>query len=249
MKSRMGNASRSKPAAAAISMAVAAFALKSILPLVSEGCLPSNEASKASARDSTASASQIDSSKYSIRQSLGLGDTVEIGAIKVRLDRLESDSSRCMAEITIIDSGSSPPLKFELGLFETTPAFLDRSGQSYVIAFSKVEQGASPGETRAEIMANSISPSKTAKKLFSLASHPNPFNPSTTISFELAAASHVNVTVFNLLGEPVAVLFDGQKNAGRHTLNFNASSLSAGMYLVKIRAGGESDAQKLILMK
>jgi hypothetical protein len=79
--------------------------------------------------------------------------------------------------------------------------------------------------------------------------YPNPFNPSTTISFGLPSASHVTVKVFNMLGQEVATLFDGRKDAGVYDLQFDAANLGAGVYLYRIRAGEVVGIKRMVLAK
>lgn len=79
--------------------------------------------------------------------------------------------------------------------------------------------------------------------------YPNPFNPSTTIRFGLPAASHVMVKVFNMLGQEVATLFDGRKNAGVHTLQFEAANLPSGVYLFRVQAGDVVSMKRMVLLR
>jgi hypothetical protein len=79
--------------------------------------------------------------------------------------------------------------------------------------------------------------------------YPNPFNPETNISFSLPEASNVSLRVFNLLGEEVATLVSGAQAAGTHTVSFDASSLTSGMYIYRLEAGEFSATRKMILMK
>jgi hypothetical protein len=79
--------------------------------------------------------------------------------------------------------------------------------------------------------------------------YPNPFNPSTSISYSIPNAEFVSIKVFNLLGEEVATLFNGYVEAGKHTLSFDASKLSSGMYLYKITAGNFTQVKKMLLAK
>jgi photosystem II stability/assembly factor-like uncharacterized protein len=79
--------------------------------------------------------------------------------------------------------------------------------------------------------------------------YPNPFNPSTKISFSLPKAGDVKLIVFDILGREVATLIDGFTGAGNHTVDFNASNLSSGVYLYKIQAGDFTETRKMILMK
>ena len=79
--------------------------------------------------------------------------------------------------------------------------------------------------------------------------YPNPFNPSTNISFELPSASVVQLKVYNLLGQEVASLVDGRLNSGNHSVNFDASTLSSGVYIYRLSSGGMSYSRKMILVK
>jgi hypothetical protein len=78
---------------------------------------------------------------------------------------------------------------------------------------------------------------------------PNPFNPTTAISYELRAASRVNLKVYDTAGRLVAILVDGQQEAGSHQATFDGSHLASGIYLAKLQAGESSAVQKLVLLK
>ncbi len=74
-------------------------------------------------------------------------------------------------------------------------------------------------------------------KNFSLQqNYPNPFNPSTSIKFELPEASDVSLKVYNLMGQQVATLVNGNTQAGFHEVSFNANGLSSGLYIAKLQA-------------
>ncbi|HEU4365733.1 MAG TPA: S8 family serine peptidase [Candidatus Krumholzibacteria bacterium] len=79
--------------------------------------------------------------------------------------------------------------------------------------------------------------------------YPNPFNPRTTISFTLAAESLVRLDVFDVTGRRVAALMDGVKGAGRHAVDFEASSLASGVYFYRLNAGGVVAQRKMVLLK
>ncbi len=82
-----------------------------------------------------------------------------------------------------------------------------------------------------------------------LRNYPNPFNPSTTISFELPKESFVNLEVFNLLGKHVVTLVQERRSAGRYSVTFNASGISSGVYFYKMTADNFIAIKKLVLIK
>jgi len=79
--------------------------------------------------------------------------------------------------------------------------------------------------------------------------YPNPFNPSTKLSLDITQTGYVNMEVYNLKGQVVETLINGVMNAGYHTITWNASQLSSGMYFVKVIAGENVATQKVMLLK
>ncbi|MEQ9091710.1 MAG: T9SS type A sorting domain-containing protein [Balneola sp.] len=85
---------------------------------------------------------------------------------------------------------------------------------------------------------------------FSLSqNYPNPFNPSSTIKFGIPEAAVVKLEVYNLLGQRVKSLVNARKPAGYHTVTFNASDLSSGMYIYRIQAGDFVQIKRMTLIK
>ena len=85
---------------------------------------------------------------------------------------------------------------------------------------------------------------ETIPEAFALSqNYPNPFNPATTIGYDLPERSEVRLEVFNMLGQRVALLADGQVQPGSYSVVFNASSLSSGTYFARISAHGNSGEQ------
>lgn len=79
--------------------------------------------------------------------------------------------------------------------------------------------------------------------------YPNPFNPSTKINYGIKKAGNVEISVYNILGNKVATLVNGFKSAGNHSISFNASNLSSGVYFYKISSNGFIETRKMILEK
>ncbi len=83
---------------------------------------------------------------------------------------------------------------------------------------------------------------------------PNPFNPTTAISYQLSAMSFVNLTVYDIQGRQVAELVNGWRDAGVHEVTFDASNLASGIYLYRIEASGSEATPtmktgKMVLVK
>src|SRR5574338_522560 len=79
--------------------------------------------------------------------------------------------------------------------------------------------------------------------------YPNPFNPATTISWQSSVAGNQTLKVYDITGKEIATLVDEYKPAGNHEINFDASSLSSGVYLYKLIAGKYSETKKMLLIK
>ncbi len=79
--------------------------------------------------------------------------------------------------------------------------------------------------------------------------YPNPFNPSTTIRYQLPSTVHVSLKIFNVFGQLVSILADEVQNAGFKTIEFSAVNLPSGVYLYVLTAGEYSDLKKMILAK
>ncbi len=110
----------------------------------------------------------------------------------------------------------------------------------------------------------SLSPSNTdypfilQPSAFSLSAYPNPFNSTTTFTYDLPQRSNVELTIFNLLGEQVAVLVQGAQEAGAHTARWQPSDgvevrrgqqVSSGIYFAKLSAGTSIKTQKVVYLR
>jgi photosystem II stability/assembly factor-like uncharacterized protein len=79
--------------------------------------------------------------------------------------------------------------------------------------------------------------------------YPNPFNPTTVVSYRLPAESHVKLVVYDLLGREVALLVNEKKTAGTHEVTFDGSGLASGVYLYRLTAGSFIQTRKMTIVK
>lgn len=102
---------------------------------------------------------------------------------------------------------------------------------------------ASPGNDQLSLMSET----PTVFELHQ--NYPNPFNPTTMITYGIPEATRVQIRVYNMLGQVVATVVDEQHAAGRYNVVFNASDLSAGVYLYTIEAGSVKITKRMTLLK
>jgi len=79
--------------------------------------------------------------------------------------------------------------------------------------------------------------------------YPNPFNPTTTIRYSLPEKSFVRLEIYNIAGQKIATLVDGEKNAGYYETKFDANNFASGIYFYVLRAGKFTERKKMVLMK
>lgn len=96
----------------------------------------------------------------------------------------------------------------------------------------------------------SVEDKESVVNVFELKSvYPNPFNPTTTIQFALPSSAHVNVSVYNIIGQKVDEIVNENLESGIHKFNWNATHLASGIYLIKFNGGKFHAVQKAVLMK
>ncbi len=79
--------------------------------------------------------------------------------------------------------------------------------------------------------------------------YPNPFNPSTTISFRLPIVNLVDLKIYDINGKLIETLYDNWADAGKYTMSWNAKGLASGVYILSMSIGNDIQTQKMIIMK
>jgi hypothetical protein len=79
--------------------------------------------------------------------------------------------------------------------------------------------------------------------------YPNPFNPTTVIRYQLPEPASVKLEIFDLMGRKISTLLDRRQSAGAHSIEFDASDLSSGVYIYRLQTGGFVSTKKMMLIK
>ena len=126
---------------------------------------------------------------------------------------------------------------------------------AYVVSFATSGWGSLPTNKSGAQKFNSAGGNSNElinnlPKGFSLEqNYPNPFNPTTNINYSLQNAGHVTLKVYDMTGREIATLVNGRMNAGAHTVTFNASNLSSGVYIYALEANGVRLTNRMTLIK
>jgi photosystem II stability/assembly factor-like uncharacterized protein len=111
-------------------------------------------------------------------------------------------------------------------------------------------------DTLAEIISNRINNIEGVMSYSSLPikfglyqNFPNPFNPSTTINFDVSKSCLVTIKIYDVLGREVETLVNEEKSPGRYKVEFNASNLASGLYFYRMTSNNFSETRKMLLMK
>jgi hypothetical protein len=95
----------------------------------------------------------------------------------------------------------------------------------------------------------SVEENSSTVKSYSLSAYPNPFNPVTTLEFNIPSAGKVELKIYDALGKEVTTLVSEERKEGSYKVRFNASSLPSGIYLCRMSAGSYTITKKVVLLK
>ena len=125
----------------------------------------------------------------------------------------------------------------------------DFQGQG-TVSFDEVILAGTQGQRIDDVTFTSFDVNTTPQATELKASYPNPFNPSTTINYDLAADGDVSIVIYDALGREVTTLLDGAQVAGtNHQITWNASEQASGAYFLRMTSGNYTNTQKLMLVK
>jgi hypothetical protein len=110
---------------------------------------------------------------------------------------------------------------------------------------TRADMGALPYDHRVNIEQDLQLPGP----IFLLQNHPNPFNSSTSIGYELPHEADVSIEIFDIAGRRVDAIHAGKQAAGRHSASWDANGFSSGVYLYRLKAGEYSETRKALLLK
>ncbi len=173
-----------------------------------------------------------------------------------RVDFLFSDGdnnrtiSRFDDLVILEDSGGTTVATWEL-FFQGTDSSQDpMPGDRFLLKILKPFTAADVFEFRTDPLAvTGIASGGTPVEFALSQNYPNPFNPTTTIRYSLPGRVQVTLSVYNTLGQRVAQLISGERAAGTHEVQFNASGLASGVYFYRIQAGAFVQTRKFLLLR
>jgi hypothetical protein len=130
--------------------------------------------------------------------------------------------------------------------------YLDRevaAGQTYWYYLADVDLNGNRTEHREMMRSATMTGSAELPSDYALSAYPNPFNPSTTISFALPEADVVRIAVFDVAGRWIQTLVNEKRGAGNHTVSFDARDLPSGVYFARMESGRFTMTKKMLLVR
>ncbi len=177
--------------------------------------------------------------------------------------KLYKDSNIVGQGSFIDSSGTSSYKEFNIGISLLTQIPGDTAGSSIIDSLS-IETGIKPGNSNSyhlgsrflldDLSFGKITEVKSSRnnipgKFTLYQNYPNPFNPTTTIKLDNPKSENIKLIIYNILGQKVATVFNGNLSAGRYTFSWNADNFSSGIYFCRLTAGSYSLIKKMVLEK
>ncbi|MCF8259817.1 MAG: T9SS type A sorting domain-containing protein [Melioribacteraceae bacterium] len=160
-----------------------------------------------------------------------------------QLSQIENEIT-VSVEVHKIDSPNAD-ISFDARLFNNDGIYLDLGS-----TWKYYDNGSEPENQIIDKVTSIATNLKSKLNDFVLAQNfPNPFNPSTSIVFEVPHSGQVSIIVYDILGSEIRPLFNGIKSAGKHTVIFNGENLNSGIYFYRITAGNFIQTKSMLLLK
>jgi hypothetical protein len=122
----------------------------------------------------------------------------------------------------------------------------DAVGDMYLIG--AVINGVLYGDTTKIITSIFDTEKNIPKRIHLYQNYPNPFNPNTTIEYELPHEAEINISIYDVLGQQINILYDGLKPAGTHKIQWNGSGFTSGIYICRLQANENIMTIKMLLL-
>jgi hypothetical protein len=168
----------------------------------------------------------------------------------------EDDASGIRFYTIYVSENGGEPVVWLSDTEATSMAYTGSDGSTYAFWSTAADQvgnrsvrGSEPGAVTTVQVPTSIERTDLPAEFSLSQNYPNPFNPGTVIRFGLPEAADVRVEVYDLAGRRVAVLANGSRSAGWHSVTFDGSALSSGVYIYRLQAGDFVQSRKLVLVK
>jgi len=170
---------------------------------------------------------------------------------------------RVYKKLTTVSSGTQTTYDFTTGTsyidndFTVKRRFGDDTAEYWIVAVDnsnklsvETEHKSTSGTSSIQWKANEENEAKEIVKKYDLyANYPNPFNPSTQITYQIPKNGFVSLIVYNTLGQIVKTLVERNQTMGKYNVNFNAAGLPSGVYFYRLQAGNFVSVKKMLLLR
>jgi hypothetical protein len=146
-------------------------------------------------------------------------------------------------KVGLLKPGQEAPATFSFSVDKMAPVKQNQTLKFVISAPTGETRQTDSGQTWTKEITIAVS---SPERFEVFQNYPNPFNPSTTISYQLTTNSKVSLKIFNMLGQEVASLVEGDRQAGYHQEMWDAGRFSSGMYVYQVIASDEQGTKQVV---
>jgi hypothetical protein len=202
----------------------------------------------------------VEPNKFDLQQTINLSDTLFVKEELIIYNLNESEinwevnvpfdqSNTGKLTGTLIDS-LNIPIEFSMADITTSFVFEDKIETRFWYAENNDTTIVTPFSINIDVVNVSIDvDSDLPNEITLYQNYPNPFNPTTNIEFSLPQTEYINISLYNLSGQKVMDIVEGNFIAGKHTVTINAISLSSGTYVYQLKTSKGVFTKKMTLIK